>query len=155
VDVVVELATAPTKDVRALVSELEAELAAGYLPEQRHGLALDALFEPHIRFFVARVDGAAVGCCGVALFDGFAELKRLYVRPSARGRGVAEALVAKIEETTREAKIARLCLETGDRQIPAMRLYERLGFTRCAAFGVYASMPAANVVTSVFFEKRV
>jgi len=47
---------APDDDVRRLVEDLEATLAAKYLPEQRHGLALDALFEPNVRFFVARAE---------------------------------------------------------------------------------------------------
>ena len=49
----IELAPSATDDVRALVDELETVLAAEYPPEQRHGLALDALFQPHIRFFLA------------------------------------------------------------------------------------------------------
>jgi putative acetyltransferase len=61
----IELVPSATEDVRALVDELETILAAEYTPEQRHGLALDALFQPHIRFFLARLDGAAVGCGAV------------------------------------------------------------------------------------------
>jgi putative acetyltransferase len=53
---------------------------------------LEAIFQAHIRFFVACLDGMAAGCRGVALLDGFAEVKRMYVRPSARGRGVAQAI---------------------------------------------------------------
>jgi putative acetyltransferase len=89
---IIERATAPTDDVRGLIVELEDSLAAEYPPEQRHGLAIDAIFQPHIQFFVARVDGGAVGCAGVALFADLAEVKRMYVRPAARGRGIAEAL---------------------------------------------------------------
>ena len=55
-------------------------------------VALDAIFQPHVRFFVARLDGEAVGCGGVALFEGFAEVKRMYVREAARGRGVARVI---------------------------------------------------------------
>lgn len=73
----IEFALTATEDVRALVDELEAVLASEYTPEQRHGLALDALFQPHIRFFLATLRGQAVGCGGVALFDDFAEVKRM------------------------------------------------------------------------------
>jgi putative acetyltransferase len=155
VSAVIECATAPTDDVRALIGELEEDLAAGYPPEQRHGLAVDAIFQPHIRFFLAREGGAAIGCCGVALFDDFAELKRMYVRPGARGRGVAEALLARVEEVTGEAGLTRLRLETGDRQLAAMRFYAREGFTECGSFGAYAAMPPAHIATSVFYEKRI
>ncbi len=71
-------APAPTEELRQLVGELEAVLSAEYPPEQRHGLTLEAIFQPHIRFFVARLHGMAVGCDGVALLDGFAEVKRMY-----------------------------------------------------------------------------
>ena len=81
--VTVELAASVTPEVRTLIAELDADLAQHYSAEQRHGLALDAIFQPHIRFFVARREGVAVGCGGVALMDGFGEVKRMYVR--ARG----------------------------------------------------------------------
>jgi putative acetyltransferase len=152
-DLLIERATTPSDDVRSLIAELEDHLAAGYPPEQRHGLALDAIFQPHIQFFVARLDGAAVGCAGVAMFADLAEVKRMYVRPAARGRGVADALLARIETATRDAGLARLCLETGDRQLAAIRVYSRGGFSRCEAFGAYATMPPASIATSVFFEK--
>jgi putative acetyltransferase len=151
----IELAPSATQEVRALVDELEAVLAAEYTPEQRHGLALDALFQPHIRFFLARLDGAAVGCGGVALFEDFAEVKRMYVRDAARRRGVAGAILARLEDEARNAGLSWLRLETGDNQIAAMQLYARAGFRRCAAFGDYTLMAPQSIVTSVFFEKRI
>jgi len=152
--VTVELATAPTEDARVLVSELEEVLAAEYPPEQRHGLALDAIFKPNIRFFIARVDGVPAGCGGVALFADFAEVKRMYVREATRGQGVAPALLARIERATRDAGLSVLRLETGTRQEAALRFYEREGFRVCAAFGDYATMAPHNIATSVFMEKR-
>lgn len=152
--VLIEPVQSPTDEVRALIGELNQTLSAEYPPEQRHGLPLDAIFQPHIRFFLARLDGEAVGCGGVALFDDFAEVKRMYVRDAARGRGVAQALLARIEVETRAAGLANLRLETGDQQQAAMRLYTRAGFQICAAFGAYAAMPSEAVAASVFFEKR-
>jgi putative acetyltransferase len=153
--VVIELAPTATQDVRALVGELEAVLALEYTPEQRHGLALDALFQPHIRFFLARLHGAAMGCGGVALFSDFAEVKRMYVRDAAQRQGVAAALLAQLEAEARHAGLSWLRLETGASQIAAMQLYARAGFRRCAVFGDYARMPPQSIVTSVFFEKRI
>jgi putative acetyltransferase len=152
--ITVEVAS-PTSELRTLVDELEAILAAGYPPEQRHGLAFDAIFQPHIRFFIARIAGAPAGCGGVALYDGFAEVKRMYVRESVRGRGVAPAILAAIEQATRDAGYALLRLETGDQQHAAIAFYERSGFTRCGVFGDYATKPAHAIATSVFFEKPV
>ncbi len=143
-----------TDDVSTLIGELDRTLSAEYAPEQRHGPALGAIFQPHIRFFLARLNGTAVGCGGVALFADFAEVKRMYVRDSARGRGVTQALLARIEAQAREAGLALLRLETGERQIAALRLYARAGFRPCAAFGGYAAMAPQAIATSVFLEKR-
>jgi putative acetyltransferase len=154
-DVRIEIAPSATDEVRALVGELETVLAAQYPPEQRHGLNIAAIFQPHIRFFIARLRGVAVGCGGVALFPDYAEVKRMYVRDSARGQGVADAIVARIEQEVRNAGLSVLRLETGDRQLAAMRFYARAGFRVCPAFGAYASMTPQAIATSVFFEKQV
>ena len=100
-EIAVELMLSATDDVRSLVAELDQTLSAEYPPEQRHGLALEAIFKPGVRFFLARLDGAAAGCGGVALFADFAEVKRMYVRDIARGRGVAQALLAHRERGAR------------------------------------------------------
>lgn len=152
---VLERVEAPTDDARALIAELDAELSGPYAPDQRHGLSLARVFQPGIAFFVARLDGGPVGCGGVAVAGGSAEVKRMYVRPRARGRGVAAALLARLEDEARGRGATRLALETGDAQLAAIRFYERAGFTRCAAFGEYATMPPRAVERSVFFEKAI
>src|SRR6516164_9743505 len=133
-NITIERAVEATPDLERLVAELNAVLGAAYPPHQRHGLALEQLFEPHMRFFLARLDGAAVGCGGVALFDGYAEVKRMYTRREARGRGVAKALLRRIEEQARAAGASVLYLETGIHQREAIGLYERMGFEHCDAF---------------------
>ena len=100
--VTIEQINQPTPELRRLIGELDAVLNAAYEPHQRHGLAIAQLFEPHVRFFVARLDGAAVACGGIALFDGYAEVKRMYTRPRARGRGVAIALPVEFLEASAE-----------------------------------------------------
>ena len=151
-DIAVERIETPTPDARALVGELEGILSAEYPPEQRHGLPFEAIFQPHIQFFVASLDGVAAGCGGVALFPQFAEVKRMYVRPVARGRGVAQALLARIEAAS--AGLAWLRLETGPQQKAAIAMYGRWGFEPCGTFGAYAGMPAEQVAASVFMQKR-
>src|SRR5262249_7136100 len=130
----IEQITAPTPELRELIGELDAVLGAAYEPHQRHGLNIAQLFEPHVRFFLARLDGAAVACGGVALFDGYAEVKRMYTRPAARGRGVAKAVLGRLEEEARGAGKTTLRLETGQYQPEAVGLYRRAGFTSCDAF---------------------
>ena len=154
-DVQIEMALTATDDVRLLIGELETVLSAEYPPKQRHGLSLDAIFQPHVRFFIAKLKGAAVGCGGVALLPDYAEVKRMYVRGSARGQGVADAILARLEAEVCRAGLSVLRLETGVRQVAAMRLYVRSGFRECPAFGDYQSMTPQAIATSVFFEKRV
>ena len=152
--IAVEVVQTATDEVRALIDELDQTLAREYLPEQQHGLRLDTIFQPHVRFFIARLGGRAVGCGGVALFGEFAEVKRMYVRDGARGRGIARALLSRIESEARRSGIDLLRLETGDRQFDAIRLYERAGFRRCDAFGEYATMTPRAIATSLFLEKH-
>ena len=59
--ITIERVSGATDDVRALIGELDQALAAEYPPEQRHGLALDAVFAPNIRFFLGYLNGVAVG----------------------------------------------------------------------------------------------
>jgi putative acetyltransferase len=153
--IAITLVPAPDDDIRALIDELNDELSDLYTAEQRHGLTLDAIFQPHVRFFVARRDGQGVGCGGVALFDGFAEVKRLYVRPAVRGQGIADAIMAHLAAETISSGRSLLRLETGSHSHAAIRFYGRLGFRTCNSFAPYASMPPASIITSVFMEKRV
>ena len=151
----IEQITEPTAELRDLIGELDTVLNAAYEPPHRHGLAITQLFEPHVRFFIARLDGAAVACGGVALFDGYAEVKRMYTRPAARGRGVAKAVLRRLEEEARADGITMLRLETGLHQAEAVGLYRRAGFISCGPFGQYAQMPAPDIETSLFFEKPI
>jgi putative acetyltransferase len=142
-----------TPEMRDLIGELENVLGAAYEAHQRHGLSIEQLFEPNVRFFLARLGNLAVGCGGVALFDDYAEVKRMYTRPAARGRGVGKALLRRIEDEARGADKSVLRLETGTHQQEAVGLYERMGFRPRGPFGPYAMMAARNIETSLFFEK--
>lgn len=152
---VIIAARALSQDVRDLVGELDAVLGGNYVPEQQHGLRLEDLFQPHIRFFVASLDGVAAGCGGVALFDGYAEVKRMYTRAMVRGRGVARALLQRIETEARDTGRPVLRLETGIHQHESLRLYEAAGFRQRGPFGPYADMPAPAIATSLFYEKSI
>lgn len=151
--IVIEHVNGPTDEARRLIEELEAELSGSFRAEQRHGLSVARVFQPGVVFFVARLDGEPAGCGGVAFAGGLAEVKRVYVRPSARSRGVARAILARLEAEVRARGMGRLVLETGDVLHAAIRFYERAGFRCCAAFGAYATMPPGAIERSVFFEK--
>ena len=149
-----ERATAPTPEIVALLGELNAALDVGYSPDQKHALSVDQLFQPNIRFFVARIDGVAIACGGIGFYDGYAELKRMYAAPQVRGKGVAKALLGQLEAEARTAGLMVVRIETGNLQAEAMRFYEREGYMKCGAFGPYAAMPPNAIATSVFYEKR-
>lgn len=152
-DISLERIHGATPDAVALVTELEAEMAASYSDEQRHGLSIEKIFQPNIAFFIAYRSGRAVGCGGIAFDDGFAELKRMYVRPAARGQGIVQAVIARLEAEAKARGIKRVALETGDVQHAAIRAYERAGYKRCGAFGDYCAMAPSAVERSVFLDK--
>jgi putative acetyltransferase len=97
-------------------------------------------------FLVAYLDGVAVGCGAVRRLDqSTAELKRMYVTPSARGRGIGRALVEALEGEARLLGVSRIVLETGTRLAPAIKLYEAMGYTRIPLFGEYLSSPDTSL----------
>ena len=82
-------------------------------------------------FWVARLDGRVVGSVGVErLADGRAELHRLYLDASLRGRGVGRALVEAVLDWCRAAGVPRLTLWSDTRFDRAHRLYEGMGFKK-------------------------
>lgn len=155
-DVTIDRVYAPSDEIRELVAELDRALSGPYLPEQHHHLMFEQLFDGDVvRFFVARVDGVAVGCGGVAFDDGFAEVKRMYTRPTVRRQGVARSVLQRLEEEAKGAGYSILRLETGMYQDEANAFYSREGFEECDAFGVYAAMTAREIETSLFYEKSI
>ncbi len=104
-----------------------------------------AEFSPPLgRFLVAELDGVPAGCGGWrALGDGRAELKRMYVEPHARRRGVAQRVLAELERSAAAAGQRQLVLNSGPQQPEALALYARTGYTPVPSFGVYADEPGA------------
>lgn len=135
-------------DVLMLLQDAEAFAASLYPAESNHFLSVDALREEHVRFLVARADGVAVGTGAIVLNDGWAEIKRMWVAPEARGRGLSKAILADLEAHAQSAGISTIRLETGVDNHNALRLYERSGFKRCGPFADYTPDPL-----SVFMEK--
>jgi putative acetyltransferase len=100
---------------------------------------------------VVRAGDEAIGC-GALLRDarGWGEIKRMYLQPDRRGRGIGGRVLAELETIARSAALPLLRLETGIHNTEALALYRRAGFAERAAFGDYAADPL-----SVFMEKRV
>jgi GNAT superfamily N-acetyltransferase len=70
-----------------------------------------------------------------------AEVKRMYVAPDARARGLARTMLAHLERTAAEAGAEAMILETGTAQPEAMALYESSGYTPIPSFGYYQHAP--------------
>lgn len=153
--ITIERVESATPEARALIEALERELDAYFPQEQQHGLSVEQVFQPGVAFFIARIDGAPVGCGGVKGDDGFAELKRMYVRPDMRGRGIVQAVLAALEAEARAQGYTRLKLETGKVLHAAIAVYKRAGFTPCGPFGEYLTMPPYPIAGSVFLEKTI
>jgi GNAT superfamily N-acetyltransferase len=94
---------------------------------------------PNGLFVVVHDDGVPIGMGGWRRYgdDGVGELKRMYVRESARGRGIARLLLAHLERTAAESGIRRLVLETGVAQPEAIALYRSAGYVDVPSFGYY------------------
>lgn len=138
--------------VPALIDALTVELAdGGYSEEETFGYSLDELEASGVHLVGASLGGELVGLGGIELqAEGFAELKRFYVVPGHRGRGVADAVIEALVEHARSAGATTVRLETGDKQHAAMRFYARHGFEVVDRFGPYA-----DSATSVCMARRV
>lgn len=134
-----------TPEAVALIGELDAHLAELYAVESRHGFSVEKLMRDGVAFFVARADGQAAGCGGVLLAGReYAEIKRMYVRPAFRGRGVGRLMLDHLIEHARQRGLTVVRLETGIYQRDAIALYERRGFHQIPPFGPYRDDPVSR-----------
>jgi GNAT superfamily N-acetyltransferase len=139
-------------DAIRLISELSAELACRYnFADDGSGhFRPEDVVVPRSVFLIARLNGRAVACGAVRPLEGdAAELKRMYVEPAVRGRGLAKRLLKAVEDVARNMGYVVLCLETADRQPEAVGLYGSAGYHRIKTFGPYV-----NCERSLCFEKR-
>ncbi len=137
-------------DVRALIAELNAVLLSLTPPEHCYHMTVEQMAGPETTVFVARDEGRAVACGALRRHPGgIGEVKRMYTRPEAQGRGIGGIIVGEIEALARREGIERLVLETGDRHPAAWRMYERAGFQRT---GPVLDYPDSGF--SIFYEKQ-
>ena len=134
-----------------LLAELDAALHEyPYPPESRHAFSVEKLVRERVAFFVASYDEQLAACGGVKLFPDYGEVKRMYVRPAFRGKGLGKAILNQVAEHARANDIRRLRLETGIYQVEAIGLYDRWGFRRRGPFGDYKHDP-----NTIYFEKEI
>lgn len=84
---------------------------------------------PDGRLLLAWKDGAIVGCAALRKVDGsMCEMKRVYIRLTARGEGLGRRLIERILAEAREAGYSRICLDVLPEFVAAQSIYESLGF---------------------------
>ena len=118
-------------DAQQLISELNADIMATHA-EGSHfwGLTAEEVSPGRGAFLVLHLDGEPVGCGAVrTIGPGVAELKRMFVKPVARNKKLGAVLVDSLEREARAVGATRLLLETALYLEPAVRVYERAGFT--------------------------
>ena len=132
-------------DAAALIVLLQAHYEEIYGGRDETPFAAAEFVPPAGYFVVGYVDGVAVACGGWRARDlddpplrpGDVEIKRMFVRPAYRGRGLARAVLADLEMAAVRAAKRRMVLETGMRQPAAITLYVSAGYAPMAPFGTY------------------
>ena len=148
---VVSVETPRQPEVLDLLRQSDAYSASLYPVEGRRPLSVEALSAPGVHFLVARVDGAAVGCCAlIAAGAGTGELKRMVVAKGARQQGVGRALLAAAEAAAMRSGLQLVQMEVGARSVGAQALYRRAGYRERGPFGAHSLSPH-----SIFLEKQV
>jgi GNAT superfamily N-acetyltransferase len=139
-------------DPRLLVEQVQQEYVVRYGGPDETPLDPDVFDPPSGAFFVGYLDEIPVAIGGWRFRSGIAplgrsrpaEVKRMYVVPGARRRGLARRVLVRLEDTAREAGADVMVLETGLMQPEAIALYEASGYEPVEAFGHYAWSPNAR-----------
>ena len=143
-------ASADDSELRALLEESDRDLLARYSSEHIYTITPGEPQAERAVFLLARSEGVAVACGALLPADeGSAEIKRMFVRPEARRRGIARELLAELESSALELGCTTIRLETGSEQPESIALYESAGYGPIPRFGEYADDPY-----SLCYEKR-
>jgi putative acetyltransferase len=130
--------------IRQLIARHLQGMQASSPPESVHALGVEQLQKPGITVWSAWADEALAGCGALKQLDGQrGELKSMRVVDAFLGRGVGRAILVHILDAARVRGLTSLWIETGSAPefVPALRLYESAGFTRCGPFDGYVDDP--------------
>ena len=135
-------------DFQLLVKELDADLAIRDGDEHSFFDQFNKI--DLIKYvIVASINDVAVGCGAIKEYDQQTmEVKRMYVKPEYRGKGIASTILNHLENWTKELNYSKCILETGIKQPEAIALYTKSNFIKIPNYGQYA-----DIESSVCFEK--
>jgi putative acetyltransferase len=142
-------ANSDDEDFIALVKSLDVYLAEMDGPEHEFYAQFNTLDK--IKYVLLAFEGdEAIGCGAIKEYEpGVMEIKRMYTKPGARGKGIASGIVKELEQWATELGAYKCILETGKRQAEAVNLYKKLRYTQIPNFGQYEGME-----NSLCFEKE-
>jgi putative acetyltransferase len=141
---------ASSKTASLLIKELSTELGALYHTDGSASFKPADVQIPRAVFVVAWLDSEPVACGALRPTEDekTAEIKRMFVKKTARGLGISRKILLKLEELGKSFNYERLILETGDLQTEAIGLYESSAYTRMECYGEYV-----NSSYSICYEK--
>ncbi|WP_245417485.1 helix-turn-helix domain-containing GNAT family N-acetyltransferase [Aminobacter sp. AP02] len=150
--ITVDQEAANTEDARQCLAhyfnELDARFEEGFNQAKGNAATEDEFTPPRGTFVIARLDGSPVGCAALRMFDATtAEIKRMWVAPSARGLGVARRILHKLEAIAPGFGAMAVCLDTNRALKEAQSLYRREGYKEVGRFN-------DNPYADHWFEKR-
>ena len=135
---------------RRLIAALDDYQRTLYPAESNHLDSVAALDQNNVCFVGAFEDGLLRGCGAVKVMPGgYGEIKRVFVSPDARGRGLGNRIMQALEQALVDCGVFIARLETGIHQPEAVALYRRHGYEEIGPFGEYGPDPL-----SIFMEKK-
>ena len=136
-------------DFIALVGKLDADLAERDGSDHTFYAQFNKI--DTIRYAVVAYENElAIGCGAIKQFTPESmEVKRMYVLPENRGKGIAGAVLSELEKWAKELLYANCVLETGKKQPEAIKLYQNNGYRLIPNYGQYA-----GIENSVCFQKE-
>lgn len=145
----IDVASYDHPDARRLIEEVQQEYVVRYGEADVTSVRAEEFAAPRGLFLLGYLNGEAVACGGWRMRestepgfeDGDVEVKRMYVIPAARGKGISRLMLAELEDAAFRAGRTRVLLETGTRQPEAIALYRSSGYQEVAKFGAYQDDP--------------
>ena len=137
------------KQAESLIKELDEYQSKLYPPDSCHLDSIETLQNENAYFYGVIENEEIVAIGSVKIFPDYGELKRIYVPPTQRRKGLAIKIIDELETLLISKNIFISKLETGPYSKDAIGLYEKLGYSICGKFGTYKDDPL-----STFMEKK-